>query len=63
MSMIAVETELVQDLLGRRDALVYAITAGMTSGEWDEVMRAFDGLLLALRRLEESLPSPGPESA
>ena len=32
-------------------------------GEWDEVMRAFDGLLLALRRLEESLPSPGPESA
>ena len=64
MPTIAVETELVLELLGRRDALVHAITAGMTSGEWDEVMRAFDGgLLLALRRLEESLPSPGPESA
>ena len=63
MSTIAVETELVLELLSRRDALVYAITAGMTSGEWDEVMRAFDGLLLALRRLEESLPSPGPEFA
>ena len=63
MTMIAVEAELVLELLGRRDALVQAITAGMTSGEWDEVMRAFDGLLLALRRLEESLPSPGPESA
>jgi hypothetical protein len=62
MPTIAVETELVLELLGRRDALVQAITAGMTSGEWDEVMRAFDGLLLALRRLEESLPSPGPES-
>jgi hypothetical protein len=63
MSTIAVETELVLELLGRRDALVHAITAGMTSDEWDEVMRAFDGLLLALRRLEESLPSPGSESA
>ena len=63
MSTIAVETELVLELLGRRDVLVRAITAGMTSGEWDEVMRTFDGLLLALRRLEEGLPSPGPESA
>jgi len=63
MTTIAVETELVLELLGRRDALVYAITAGMTSGEWDEVMRAFDGLLPALRRLEESLPSPEPEPA
>jgi hypothetical protein len=62
MTTIAVETELVLELLGRRDALVHAITAGMTSGEWDEVMRAFDGLLLALRRLEESLPRPRPES-
>ena len=63
MSTIAVEAGLVLELLGRRDALVHAITAGMTSGEWDEVMRAFDGLLLALRRLEESLPRPRPESA
>ena len=63
MPTIAVQTELVLEILGRRDALVRAITTGMTSGEWDEVMRAFDGLLLALRRLEESLPSPGPESA
>jgi hypothetical protein len=62
MPTVAVETELVLELLGRRDALVQAITAGMTSGEWDEVMRAFDGLLLALQRLEESLPSPGSES-
>jgi len=63
MTTIAVQTELVLEILGRRDALVRAITTGMTSGEWDEVMRTFDGLLLALRRLEEGLPSPGPESA
>jgi hypothetical protein len=63
MSTIAVETEVVLEVLGRRDALIRAITAGMTSGEWDEVMRSFDGLLQALKMLEESLPTPGPESA
>jgi hypothetical protein len=60
MSTFAVEAELVLELLGRRDALVRAITAGMASDDWDEVMRAFDGLLLALKRLEDSLPGIGP---
>jgi len=59
MPTIAVEGELLLELLGRRDALVGAITAGMASGEWDEVMPAFDGLLVALKRLEDSLPVSG----
>jgi hypothetical protein len=57
MPTIAIEVELLLDLLGRRDGLVRAITAGMASGEWDEVMGAFDGLLIALKRLEDSLPA------
>jgi hypothetical protein len=60
MPTIAVEGELLLELLGRRDALVGAITAGMASGEWDEVMPAFDGLLVALKRLEDSLPVSAP---
>jgi len=57
MPTIAVEVELLLELLVRRDALVRAITAGMASGEWDEVMGAFDELLVALKRLENSLPA------
>jgi hypothetical protein len=43
----------------RRDDLVRAITAGMASGEWDQVMGPFDGLLAAIKRLEESMSIPG----
>lgn len=57
MPTIAVEVELLLDLLARRDALVRAITAGMAAGEWNEVMGAFDGLLIALKKLEDSLPA------
>jgi hypothetical protein len=60
MPKISLEAELVLELLGRRDTLLRAITAGMASEKWDEVMRAFDGLLLALKRLEDSLPGTGP---
>jgi len=35
--------------------LVRAITAGMASGEWDQVMGPFDGLLSAIKGLEEVL--------
>ena len=56
MPVIAVEVELLQELFGRRDALVRAITGGAASGEWDQVMPAFDGLLLAIKQLEDRLP-------
>jgi hypothetical protein len=55
MPTVRVDTELLQELLRRRDELVGTIQAGMTSGDWDPVMRAFDGLLVTLTRLEESL--------
>jgi hypothetical protein len=55
MPTVRVEAELLLDLLRRRDELVGAIRAGMTSGDWDPVMRAFDDLLVTLTRLEESL--------
>lgn len=50
---IAVEVAVLQDVLARRDELVRAITAGMASGEWEQVMGPFDGLLAAIKRLEE----------
>ena len=55
MATVAVDVEKLQDLLGRRDALVHALAAGAASGDWDPVMHAFDGLLLAVARLEEAL--------
>ncbi len=59
MPTIAVEAELLLELLDRRDELVRAITSGIVSEDWDAVMRAFDGLLAALKRLEDNLPAPG----
>jgi hypothetical protein len=56
MPTVSVNAELLRDLLGQRDELVRAITAGMTSGDWDPVMGAFDGLLSTIARLEDSLP-------
>jgi hypothetical protein len=58
MPTIPVEIAILQDLLLRRDALVRAITAGMDSGEWEQVMGPFEGLMVAIKRLEES-----PEAA
>jgi hypothetical protein len=55
MATVAVDVEILQDLLGRRDALVHALAAGAASGDWDPVMHAFDRLLLAVARLEEAL--------
>jgi hypothetical protein len=55
MPTVRVDAELLQDLLRRRDELVGAIRAGMTSGDWDPVMRAFDDLLATLTRVEQSL--------
>jgi hypothetical protein len=55
MPTVSVDAGLLQDLLSRRDELVRTIAAGMTSGEWDPVMRAFDGLLSTIARLEDSL--------
>lgn len=52
---IAVDVAILQDLLARRDELVRAITAGMASEEWDQVMAPFEGLLVAIKQLEESL--------
>ena len=60
--MVPVEATLLQELLVRRDELVQAITAGMTSGEWDQVMGPFDQLLVALKRLEESLGEAGRQA-
>ncbi len=52
---IAVDVAILQDLLARRDELVRAITSGMASEEWDQVMAPFEGLLVAIKQLEESL--------
>ncbi len=60
---IRVDAALVQDLLVRRDELVQAITAGMASGEWDQVMGPFDGLLAAIKRLEECVSVPGLQAS
>jgi hypothetical protein len=60
---VPVDTALVRDLLARRDELVRAITAGMTSGEWDQVMGPFDGLLAAIKRLEEEVSPSGPPAS
>jgi hypothetical protein len=56
MATVGVDAGLVQDLLRQRDELVRSITAGMTSGDWDPVMGAFDGLLATIARLEAGLP-------
>jgi hypothetical protein len=50
--MVSVDAAMLRELLARRDELVRAITAGMASGEWDQVMGPFDGLLLAIKGLE-----------
>jgi hypothetical protein len=59
MATIPVDVAVLQDLLLRRDELVRAITAGMTSGEWDQVMPPFDRLLAAIKQLEEGLEATG----
>jgi hypothetical protein len=56
MATVRVDAELLRDLLRQRDELVRSITAGMTSGDWDPVMGAFDGLLATITRLEADLP-------
>ncbi len=55
MPMVQVDVGILQDLLVRRDELIRAITTGMASGEWDQVMAPFDELLVAIKRLEGSL--------
>jgi len=60
---VRVDPAVVQDLLARRDDLVRAITAGMASGEWDQVMGPFDGLLAAIKRLEESVSVSGRQAS
>ena len=59
MATIPVDARLLRDLLAQRDELVRAITAGMASGEWDQVMAPFDRLLAAIKRVEESLEAVG----
>ena len=56
MPKVEIEEDLLRTLLGHRDALVQAITAGMQSGEWDQVMGPFNELLIAIKRLEEAMP-------
>ncbi len=55
MSTISIDLTILQDLLLRKEELVRSITAGMASGEWDQVMGALDGLLVAITRIEETL--------
>ncbi len=55
MPIVEIDAEILRDLLGRRDELVRAITAGMIAEDWDSVMRAFDGLLAAIARLESRI--------
>ncbi|MGE5850738.1 MAG: hypothetical protein ACM362_11460 [Candidatus Methylomirabilota bacterium] len=60
---VRVDAAFIQDLLVRRDELVRAITAGMATGEWEQVMAPFDGLLAAIKRLEESVSAPGLQAS
>jgi hypothetical protein len=55
MATVAVDVEQVRELLGRRDVLVHSLAAGAASGDWEPVMSAFDGLLVAIARLEDSV--------
>jgi hypothetical protein len=55
MPKISIEAAILHDLLLRKEELVQSITAGMASGEWEQVMGAFDGLLVAIMRIEETL--------
>ncbi len=63
MSTIPVEDAILWDLLRQRDELVRAITAGMASGDWDQVMAPFEALLVAIKRLEGSLEATGREGS
>ena len=56
MPKVEIEEDLLRIMLRHRDALVQAITAGMQSGEWDQVMGPFNELLIAIKRLEEAMP-------
>ena len=61
---MSVDSDLLRELLVRRDELVRTITAGMQSDDWDPVMGAFDGLLATIARLEDSLSrAPGDSAA
>jgi hypothetical protein len=53
MFTIPVNVAVLRDLLARRDELVRAITAGIASGDWDQVMAPFEALLVAIKQLEE----------
>ena len=57
MPKIGIEDDLLRSLLEHRDALVLAITAGMNSGEWEQVIAPFDALLVAIKRIEEGMQS------
>lgn len=57
---VPVDLDLLKELLARRDLLVQAIAAGATSDAWEPVLDAFDGLLAALARLEESVGQSAP---
>jgi molecular chaperone GrpE (heat shock protein) len=63
MATIPVEVAVLRDLLARRDDLVRAITAGTASGDWDQVMALFEGLLVAIKQLEESLEAVKPQAS
>ncbi len=55
MSVIAIEEEILQELLLRKATLVQAITTAMASGTWEPVMPAFDDLLGTIGRIEGAL--------
>jgi hypothetical protein len=54
MSTIPLEAGLLAELFGRREVLVRAIQAGATTGQWEPVMPAFDGLLAAIAEIERA---------
>jgi hypothetical protein len=60
MPTVSVDAELLRELLRQRDELVRSITAGMTSGDWNPVMGAFDGLLATIARLEAGVTRADP---
>ncbi len=63
MSTISLDSGLLAELFGRRDAVVRAIQAGAASGQWEPVMPAFDGLLAAIVQLEQAVQAAGDPAA
>jgi len=59
MNKIPLDASLLTELFGRRDALVRAIQAGASTGQWEPVMPAFDAVLGVIVEMEQAVRAAG----